>query len=364
MAPVQPIHTGAEEARIDLDIGAMKIVRTFKKSKAGNVTSDLKVTMADGGRVGTKPQAMIDALLGNLSFNPLEFARLPADKQFDRVKALVPNFDFDDNALQRQQAFTARTDENRRAKAAEVRASGVKLPPGSKPKVESTANLAAKLQQANAQNAKNGQERRTREGAAADIEAKLDEAEQLRAQAATLEQKAATQKAALDKLAAVPADVDTDAITKLIAAGEAARHVVALFDERERYLGEAEEAEAAAQKLTETIDGLDEEKREAIEKAKMPVDGLAFGENEVLLNGLPFSQAGTAEKIRASMGIGMHLNPSLRVMLLDEGSELDSDSLALVAKLAEQNNFQVWIARVEEGSQTGFVIEDGAVRHG
>ena len=117
-APVQPVHAGAEEARIDLDIGAMKIVRTFKKSKGGDVTSDLKVTLADGGRVGTKPQAMIDALLGDLAFDPLEFARLPADRQFDRVKALVPNFNFEDNAARRKNAFDERTMENRKAKEA------------------------------------------------------------------------------------------------------------------------------------------------------------------------------------------------------------------------------------------------------
>ena len=363
VAPVQPIHAGAEEARIDLDIGTMKIVRTFKKSKGGDITSDLKVTLADGGRVGTKPQAMIDALLGDLAFDPLEFARLPADRQFDRVKALVPDFNFEDNAARRKDAFDERTVENRKAKEAAARAAGVKLPPGPKPKVESTADLAARLQKANAENTMNAQERRRREVVAADIESALDEAEQLRAQATTLEQKAAKQKAELDKLRPVPADVDTVAITNQIAAGEEGRRVVALFDERERHLGEAEEAEAAAQKLTETIDGLDEEKREAIEGAEMPVEGLSFGDDEVLLNGLPFSQAGTAEKIRASVGIAMSLNPKLRVMLIDEGSELDSDSLKLVAELAEKQKYQVWLARVAEGdaAKTGFEIVDGAL---
>jgi DNA repair exonuclease SbcCD ATPase subunit len=364
-APPQPIRTGAEEARIDLDIGTMQIVRTFKhsKDKGGDVTSDLKVTLASGGRVGVKPQAMIDALLGDLAFDPLEFARLPADKQFDRVKALVPGFDFEDNAARRQDAFSERTVENRKAKEAKARASGVELPPGKKPVVVSTATLAAKLQAANDLNNANAQSRTERAQEASRIEEMLDEAEQLRAQAATLEKNAAEAQAVLNKLPAIPADVDTSAIAEELGAGERNRHTVALFEERDRHLKEAEEAEAASQKFTATIAELDEAKRAAIENADMPVDGLSFGDDEVLLNGLPFSQAGTAEKLRASIGIGMALNPKLKVMLVDEGSELDKASLQLVAKLAAAKDYQVWIARVAEGeaAKTGFEIVDGAV---
>jgi hypothetical protein len=59
----------------------------------------------------------------------------------------------------------------------------------------------------------------------------------------------------------------------------------------------------------------------------------------------------------------MALNPSLRVMLVDEGSELDSDSLKLIADLAASQKYQVWLARVAEGdaAKTGFEIVDGAL---
>jgi hypothetical protein len=58
----------------------------------------------------------------------------------------------------------------------------------------------------------------------------------------------------------------------------------------------------------------------------------------------------------------MALNPHLRVMLIDEGSELDRDSMGLLEELAEQRDFQIWICSVDSTeSGPGFVIVDGAV---
>lgn len=362
VAPVQPINKNAEEARLQLDLGTMVVTRTFRKSKHDEITSDLKVTMADGSRVGAKPQALIDAMLGDLSFDPLEFARLPAKAQFDRIKALVPGFDFDANQEQREHAFARRTETNRDAKNAHARALGVVLPPGPKPRVPDTEDLVARLTAANQANTERRAKRAQRQQAADDIEAKLDEAERLVARAEALSKEAAAARAALDKMPAIPADLDTDAIAGEIASSDGLRQIAARHDERARHQREAEEAERLSETLTAFIGTCDAEKREAIAGAKMPVKGLSFGDGEVLLNDLPFSQAGTAEKIAASVGIGMALNPDLRVMLIDEGSELDSDSLAAVAKLAEARDYQVWCCRVEESGKVGFVIEDGAVK--
>lgn len=58
----------------------------------------------------------------------------------------------------------------------------------------------------------------------------------------------------------------------------------------------------------------------------------------------------------------MALNPQLRVMLIDEGSELDSSGLALIAGLAADRDYQVWIAKVDESGKVGFVIEDGGLK--
>jgi hypothetical protein len=81
----------------------------------------------------------------------------------------------------------------------------------------------------------------------------------------------------------------------------------------------------------------------------------------VTLNGLPLEQASSAEQLRASVAIGLAMHPKLKVLLVRDGSLLDEQSLAMVAKMAEQAGGQVWLERVSKGAECSLVIEDGMV---
>ncbi len=90
--------------------------------------------------------------------------------------------------------------------------------------------------------------------------------------------------------------------------------------------------------------------------------GLTFGgEDDILLGDVPFDQASAAEQLRASTAVAMALNPRLRVILIRDGSLLDTDSMKLLAQLAADNNYQVFIERVAGDKPAGIVIEDGRV---
>jgi hypothetical protein len=121
-------------------------------------------------------------------------------------------------------------------------------------------------------------------------------------------------------------------------------------------LGDAQQLSEVAAK----IEAADAAAGDLIKKANLPA-GLSMNEEGVLLNNRPFSQAGTAEKILASAEVRMALAPHLRVMLIDEGSELDSHMLKLLSDLAAKKDYQIWLAKVDEGGAPGFVIEDGRV---
>jgi len=103
------------------------------------------------------------------------------------------------------------------------------------------------------------------------------------------------------------------------------------------------------------------QRNDAIAAAKMPVEGLGFGDGEVTYNGHPFAQASGAEQLRVSVAIAMAGNPKLRVLRIKDGSLLDSKSLALLEEMADLNDFQVWIESVDESGTVGIVMEDGAV---
>ena len=106
---------------------------------------------------------------------------------------------------------------------------------------------------------------------------------------------------------------------------------------------------------------MDAAKAEALAGASFPIDGLAFDESGVTYQGVPFSQASSAEQIRVSLAMAMSLNPKLRVIRILDGSLLDADNLALITEAAVTADYQVWIERVSDPSETAVVIEDGEV---
>jgi len=82
------------------------------------------------------------------------------------------------------------------------------------------------------------------------------------------------------------------------------------------------------------MDQREVQKREAVASAKLPVDGIEFGDGEIMFKGVPFSQASDAERLTVSIAIAMAMNPKLRVIRVRDGSLLDDGSMAILAQMA------------------------------
>jgi hypothetical protein len=87
--PPVPIRKGEETASIRLDLGTLKIVRKFKLTEAGEYTTSLTVESDEGARF-TKPQDVLNSLVGELSFDPLEFKRMKPKEQAEALKPWSP----------------------------------------------------------------------------------------------------------------------------------------------------------------------------------------------------------------------------------------------------------------------------------
>ena len=114
--------------------------------------------------------------------------------------------------------------------------------------------------------------------------------------------------------------------------------------------------------LSKKMATLLEKKAKAITKAKFPIDGLAVGDDGVTFDGIPLAQCSTSQQIRTSVAIGLAMNPKLRVLLIREGSLLDTDNLAMVAQMAEEADAQIWLERVSQGDECSVIMEDGAIK--
>lgn len=340
---VRPIRDGEDKASVTLDLGDLTVTRTWTGDKTA-----LTVKNADGAKYGS-PQGVLDALVGRLSFDPLEFTRLSAREQVAALLDLV-NLDVDLDALaaDRAVAYEERADVGRQGKAI-----GTVVVDESLPTEETSATeIIAKIRAAQEAH------RTDTEARSALVVAEARVAE-LQAELANWEATVASRRSTVDELPDELPDINHWE-ARLATVEETNAAVRANNTAIERAARQAE-LRGQYDMLTARIEQIDREKASALAKATFPVPGLGFGDGGVTFQGVPFSQASAAEQIRVSLAMAMSLNPKLRVIRILDGSLLDSDNLALIGEMATEQDYQVWIERVGDASSIGVVIEDGAV---
>lgn len=373
-----PIRNGQDSGRIRLDLGDLIVTRTFTRADngVGYVTS-IKVTNREGLPY-PKPQTMLSDLIGHLSFDPLEFARAKPESQYELLKRFVPDVDFAEIAKANTADYNRRTEISRLAREARASVSTIVLPPNLPAEAPDVTALMAKLASAADHNGKinerlakraevAGNEKRMREQAntvAEEAQSLRMKADALETQSQNLLEKAEAEARRLLAAPPLPAPIDTQDLTKQIQEARAIEQLVARAAERNKRIHQAEQLEASAKELTDAIDKRNQAKQEAIAAAKMPVPGLGFGDGVVLLNNVPFVQASKEQRITTSAAIAMAANPKLRILCVHDGSDLDEEHLATLAKMVEDNGYQMWLEKVDSSGQVGFVIEDGALKVG
>lgn len=131
----------------------------------------------------------------------------------------------------------------------------------------------------------------------------------------------------------------------------------AIWQQAESQFAQAESAYKAAQA----------ERKKALADATFPVDGLSFDSEQVLLNGKPFSDASTAERIRTSIHIAIAKAGRLAPILIWQGSSFDNDMLTIIAEEAERLGCQVIAEIVSNPTDDGYdractiIMEDGVI---
>lgn len=340
-ATPQPIRAGERKARVQVDLGDITVTRTW--TQAG---TKLKVEGKDGAEFKS-PQTLLDRLVGAIGFDPLAFTRMPAKTQREMLLDLL-GLDLDDLDAERADVYRTRTELGRELKAlGEVPEVAEDAPT----EEVSASELLDKLQKAERHNrelnsAVDEHEKYTRR--VQELEDELEEARELRDSYALF----------IDNHEYIATSEYEDQLAGIEELNRSARANAAA---KEKAL-QATRLNRKISKATRRINAIDREKQEAIETAPFPVDGLGFDEDGVTFNGLPFEQASSAEQIKVSVAIGMSLNPDLRVLMVKDGSLLDSDSMEALREQAEANDYQILVEAVYSDDAAAIVIEDGAVK--
>jgi hypothetical protein len=407
LIPSRPVRDGQDTAFVEVNLGDLRVVRRWTNGGA-NTYIDV---FSEHGAKYPSPQAILDKIAGQF-LDPLAFQRMATTEQAD-VFAEMVGIDLAAIAESRRKSYDQRTLVNRDIKALSSSLDSLTPPPVDTPDQEvSIADLSKELEEVlaarqdqieyarrMAQNKADIEALRRELGATAaafedddgaekaglaelvrqeherhvarmkQIAVQTEEAERRRAQRAEtiqsdrdrIAQKIKTLSDALAEKQEM-VDFNVDGIRGKIAAAETVNAAVRDKSKIAQLSNSLSKMVNARDDLTEKIARIDAEKDAAIKAAKLPVEGMALGDGEVLFNGLPFSQASGAEQLRVSTAIAFASNPKFKVLMIRDGSLLDEDSLRLLGEMSEEVDGQILIERVGDGGEVGITIEDGEVK--
>lgn len=346
---LKPIRDGETKAEIKLETENFYINRTFKQGR-----TELEVISKEG-EIMSKPQTFLDAVVGKLSFDPLEFASLKAPEQRELLLKLT-NIDLGKFTVERKKLYDERHD------------IGVLRDSLADPILDEVGQAEMKVKEGR----RDTQLLRAQEREYQENNSKFILAQERVKQCAQKMQEINDRILALQKeFEEVKAEYERNGLVQPVHAGidyqaeitaaldhnaavDRAASVLEAYNKRKVYQTQYDE-------FSSKIENLDLEKSKALESAKMPIEGLSVTDEAVTYNKIPFHQLSSAEKLKVSMAIAMAMNPELRVIRIMDGSLLDEDNMKVIAEMAKDQDYQVWVEVVDSTGKVGFYIEDGAV---
>lgn len=376
------LRNGQTEGFVVLELDDIIVRRTFNAQ--GNSYLTVESKKVEGAKMSS-PQAILDKLVGTLSFDPLAFSRMDPRSQLQTLKALV-GLDFSELDAKRAEIFQERAAVNRQAKDLQGVINSMPKYDDAPAEEISVKALMEEIEKITEKNRANlhlrndfqdfANELKDQESMIAGFDEAVADQEQIIRDAQALiarlkERKAAKVAEVLEGKAklndwteqlAAAKDEDPAPLREKIKQAQGVNARVQANLRREEEIARLKKIEAQASALSALLQSIDSRKESALAGAKFPIPGMSFDEKGVLLNGLPFSQASSAEQLRASVAMGLALNPTLKVLLVRDGSLLDKDSLKMVAEMASAADSQVWIERVSDGEECQVIIEDGMVK--
>lgn len=371
-----PVRVGEDEATISCTVSTeppLRIVRRIKPD--GNTTLTITQMVGEIESKVSRPQQTLDALVGKVAFDPLAFTRLRPSEQMTLLKELV-GVSTDGIDWEIEQALEKRKLTNRDVEQLKGQLAGMHEYEEAEP-VDVSA-VMAELDKANEHNesisdATDEFERKTESMYRLDEEAEewsehiKELEEKLRQSREQLEAKLkerADMKNQLDARAIeinTMQPIDTSPLRERINQASEINQRVQANRDREQVAARLKNTKAESDTLTKSIEDLRQRRLGLMDSAKWPVEGLGFGPDGVTFQGLPFSQCSSAEQLKISTAIGLSQNPTLRLMMIRDGSLLDDNSLAALHALAVEHNAQIIVERVGTGKPGEIVIEDGSV---
>ena len=388
--PEKLIRQGQKKGAIFIETTTHLITRQLD-DKGGSLQIEVKAT----GNLLKAPDDWLEGIAGSLGFDPLKFMRMKPEEQFEALRALVPlEADVDDLQLRNEtdsETITRRKAEAKRLEAARDHVTVDKNLPSETVNVEELLKQSREAADFNQQIERDKRQRedvrRERDQIVRSVDDRAQRLNQLRAEIERIEAdlKEDTEKAeANEKIMAawkpLPEPLDRTAIDARISEANRTNQAIVTNNgnkaQRDKFEGDVDAIKVEIESLETQVRNRKLAIAKALDNAKFPVPGLSFetlsegsGGRErknpkkiITYNGVPLSEASTAEQIRVSTAIGMANKPELRFLLIREGSLLDDANLAILEQMAHEHDFQILLEIVDVSGKVGIFMEEGAVK--
>jgi recombinational DNA repair ATPase RecF len=340
--PPKPLKNGAKKGDIKVDLG--DYIVEVKITKQGEYW---KVCDKEGNPVKS-PQSLLKEIVGPISFDPL--ALLDEDQKKLRAVLLelvgvnLDEFDTQIAKLREERTVVGRTAKS--AKALLDQATWHDDAPKEEVKVNDLAEELRKANETNQQIATVGNNIDTSQVRLREL---LDDIERCK-EAIAGWQKHLQENTVIDT-APIQANIDNAE-----ADNQKVRDNNAYTDREQAYQKDKDEYD----KFTEDIEALEGEKDEALQKARMPVEGLGVDEDGVTFDGIPLEQVNKAKRIEIGTAIHMAMNPKLKVMFVDSNA-FDEETEAAIEAAVKDKDYQLFSEVVDDDSETGIHLVDGTI---
>ena len=371
--PSKPVRKGAQKSIIEVGIGSdgkaeWIVRRSF--TEGGSKNGFLTVEPTDGKSRLQGPQEFLNKLVGPNSFDPLEFIRMGAKEQFETVYRIVlPDVDPKSLDIEKNPDYLKRRELKKEIKALETRRDAIQIPDNLPMEKRDEAKLLKELGEVGEYNARIEREKNQRAQISRNQEELLWANNQLRDQIERLQKELKQGVADYDRTSRImeewkplAAPKDPAHYTQAINEARILNAAIDRRGQRDELQKEIDGISKRVDTISDQLDELEAKQTKAIEEAKFPIPGLAFGNEEVIFEGIPFAQVSNADQIRASVAIGMADNPELRVMRIKDGSLLDDASMKIIADMCVKEDFQLFCEIVDTSGDVGVYLEEGEVK--
>jgi DNA repair exonuclease SbcCD ATPase subunit len=335
----RPIKDGEKRATIEIELDGYVVRKYFAQGS----DAALSVRPTGAGADIKKPQSWLNEHIGNLKFDPSEFARLDEKKQRELL-IQIAGLNLDDYDKSIEKIF-----EDRKFSKKELsnmfKTSEADIHNAKRYSVMEEVVVSDLMEKYN-----NELDIRNKflhaQSRIKSIDNEIAELQREKLRCKAIEDT----KINIESLKCDAADAEET--NTLIRAAKTTLNNAATYKQKEDEVNEFEE----------NLKIVREEKNKAVEEAKYPIEGLSIDDDGVLYNGVPFSQINDSQKIVIGCLIAIALMPKdnpIKIIFIKLGSLLDDKALSYLEKISEEQDVQFVIEFV--GGNKGFNIVEGEI---